>query len=50
MGQTYTLEERIEITNTHWEATKAWITSGYTDEDAKRTMERLRLVMLEWLE
>ena len=50
MGQTYTLEERIEITDAHWEATKAWITSGYTDEAAKWTMETLRQVMLGWLE
>jgi len=48
--KTITLAERTEITNAHWEATKAWIASGYTDEAAKCIMETLRQVMLGWLE
>lgn len=49
MANPYTLEERVLLTEAHWKATKAWISSGWKDDDAKAEMERLRLILAEWI-
>ena len=43
-----TLAERIEVTDLHWEATKKWIESDWTDQVAYEEMERLRLIIMGW--
>ena len=43
-----TLATRVEVTEAHWAATKTWIESGWTDQDAHDEMEYLRNVIVRW--